>query len=598
MKKTITSRKSSVAWGGQKNISRIGRDKGIPPSIEKLMMRINNSLSGLPPFCYSDVGRVIFPPITKGLDQLPKGENQKVAVIGSGLSGMIAALELAKLGYSVSIYEAKDYVGGRFGSVPLESSPSGIWEHGLHHFFVHVYDFLMQKIEEIGAYTNLKPVDNVYIHFENYENETLTINPNVHILNLLGILYRSPNVNLLDSVKSMRGMLPALFYDHEKAIKKYDHLTMQEYTLKSGISKSFYDTFIKTVLTVSINRMTNISAAQVLQMMWVFFLCRTNAMLRMVPTDNHYSSIFQPFLNHLQDLGVKIYTEHEVQCLELEDGKVKGIKFLNGETIDCNHLIIATDVKGAQEILNQTKVDLQNQKMLPKLQNVINVIEKIKIAPPYVVARAYFLQKPNNPSLPDVIETPENQPVDLVFQPHKTEKKEALWVDAAQPGEERWVLELHAYDLGPSVASIFKMSADESKCLTDDKLWALIQKLSDEQLWDILKSNLLNIDGLENMASAPLYSEGGLQLRRYFNFSGFQPGQGNRPSTFFAERDVENMIFVGDWIAIQGKDGSGGNPGKVYPGGNLMGHAASVAGIAAGVIAAKNNVIGPYVTIV
>ena len=51
----------------------------------------------------------------------------------------------------------------------------------------------------------------------------------------------------------------------------------------------------------------------------------------------------------------------------------------------------------------------------------------MRTAPPYVVARAYLLGKPENPDTPDVIETPENQPVDLVFQTHMTEKSDTAW---------------------------------------------------------------------------------------------------------------------------------------------------------------------------
>jgi uncharacterized protein with NAD-binding domain and iron-sulfur cluster len=104
---------------------------------------------------------------------------------------MITALELAKLGYQVDIYESSDYLGGRLGARPLATSPSGVWEHGLHHFFVNVYDFLMQKMEEIGADRYLQVVDSVYLHFETYKNETLQSNPSTHFVNYPTLLLRA-----------------------------------------------------------------------------------------------------------------------------------------------------------------------------------------------------------------------------------------------------------------------------------------------------------------------------------------------------------------------------------------------------------------------
>jgi carotenoid phi-ring synthase / carotenoid chi-ring synthase len=594
----------SVAWGGQKNISRIGRDRGLAPAIEKIMMKINHVLHGFPSLFHSDVGRVILPPVIKGFSHLPEGETKQVVIVGAGLGGLITALELAKLGYIVDIYESNEYLGGRIGGQYLAESPSGVWEHGLHHFFVNVYDFLMQKLEEVGADRHLEMVDSVYLHFETYQNETLEVRPNAHLLNLIGILIRSPNVKLIDAIQSLWGMIPVFFYNHEKVIAKYDHLTMTEYSKKTGISKTFYDTFIKTILTVSLNRMTSISAAQVLQLMWVFFLCRPDAMRRMVPTENHYISIFEPFVNHLEKLGVNIHTSKPVATLELAPGKIQGIKLADGTPVSCDYLVMATDVKGTQHILQQTKVNQPVHEVWAKtnrnsqLQPVLDRIEQVKIAPPYIVARAYFLQKPNNPDLPDVVETPENQPVDLVFQPHKTEKQEAKWVKESLPGEDRWILEVHAYDLGPSLFGRYGDPKITSESRTDDQLWELIKSLSDEQIWEVMKESVSTIDGMENMATARMYPTGGLQLRRYYNFTGFQVGQADRPPAFLAEQQFNNLFFVGDWLAVQGKNGQNGQPGMVHPGGNLLGHVASIAGITAGLIAAQDGVVGPPVSVV
>jgi carotenoid phi-ring synthase / carotenoid chi-ring synthase len=584
------------AWGGQQNISRIGRDRGLAPSIEKIMMKINHALQGWPALFHSDVGRVILPPVTKGPSRLSEGETKQVVIVGAGIGGLITALELAKLGYTVDIYESDDYLGGRIGGKYLADAPSGVWEHGLHHFFVNVYDFLMQKLEEVGADQHLEMVDSVYLHFETYQNETLEIKPNAHLLNLIGILMRSPNVKLLDAIQSLWGMVPVFFYDHQKVIAKYDHLTMAEYAQKTGISKTFYDTFIKTILTVSINRMTSISAAQVLQLMWVFFLCRPDAMRRMVPTDNHYISIFAPFVNHLETLGVNIHMSTPVASLELAPGKIQGIKLADGTVVAGDYVVMATDVKGAKHILQQTKIHQPD--CLDQLQPVLDRVAKVQIAPPYIVARAYFLQKPNNPDLPDVVETPENQPVDLVFQPHKTERQEAKWVQDALPGEDRWILEVHAYDLGPSLFGKYGDPLLTSESRTDDQLWDLIQSLSDEQIWAVMKESVSTIDGMENMATAELYPSGGLQLRRYYNFTGFQIGQADRPPAFLAEQQFNNLFFVGDWLAIQGKNGKNGQRGAVHPGGNLLGQVASIAGITAGLIAAQDGVVGPAVSVV
>ncbi|MEM6612227.1 MAG: oleate hydratase [Cyanobacteria bacterium P01_C01_bin.72] len=586
---------SPTAWGGRSNVTLFARNQGIPPSVEKILLKLNKALRGFPPFLLNDLGRMIEPPVTKGLSRLPSGVHKKVAVIGAGLSGLIAALELVKLGYEVDIYEATDFIGGRLGAKQSDTSPSGFWEHGLHHFFNNVYDYLMQKIEEVGADQHLEPVNEVLLEFENYEPEVLEARPNAHLLNMLGIVRRSPNVNLWDAMRSAPGMLGLFFYNHERIFRQFDHLTMVEYSQKR-IARPFFDTFIKTVLTVSLNRIEDISAAQALHLMWTFFIRKPDAMLRVVPTDNHYTSIMLPFRNHLESLGVKFHLEHRVNNLKLKQNQVVGLDFTNQASVDLDYLVMATDIRGTKEIFARTQGE--NPQAEAELEPVRSVVNKLKTAPPYVVVRAYLLGKPENPDRPDVVETPENQPIDLVFQAHMTEKSDTAWVKAAPAGEERWVIEVHAYDLGPTLAKKYAGLRPKLKNCTDDQLWQLILQLSDQELWDAIKEILRDIDGLSQLAYAPPVPDIGLQVGRYYNFTGFQVGQGDRPAPFFAESQIANLVVAGDWVALQGKDGFANRPGQVYPGGNLMGHAAAAAGVAAGIIAAQDNVVGPYVPVI
>ena len=591
----IHKSQKSIAWGGQKNITLLAKNKGIPPSVEKVLLNLNKALRGFPPFLLNDLGRMVKPPVTDGLQQLPPGITKRVGIVGAGLSGLIAALELVERGYTVDIYEKKDFLGGRLGAKPTNTSPSGFWEHGLHHFFHNVYDYLMQKIEQVGADRHFAPVDEVLLEFENYQQEVLEAKPNAHLLNMLGIVWRSPNVSLWDAIKSAPAMLSLFFYNHEQVFAKLDRQTMVEYS-QGRIAKPFFDTFIKTVLTVSLNRTEDISAAQALHLMWTFFIRKPDAMLRVVPTDNHYTSLMLPFSEHLTNLGVNIHLRYQVENIKLENNLVTGLNFTNGQSADLDYLVMATDIRGTKEIFANTQVE--TSQFLTNLERVRSVVDKLQTAPPYVVARAYLLDKPENPNRPDVIETPENQPVDLVFQAHKTEQSDTAWVKAAPVGEDRWVIEVHAYDLGPTLAAKYDGLKEKVKNCTDDELWLLILQLSDAELWGAIKEELRDIDGLSRLADAQPVPELGLQIGRYYNFTGFQVGQGDRPAPFFAEPDITNLVVAGDWVALQGKDGVADRPGQIYPGGNLMGQAAASAGIAAGIIAAKDNVVGPYVPVI
>lgn len=61
---------------------------------------------------------------------IPKNSNT-VAVIGAGISGLTAAMELDKKGYGVTIYEKENKLGGRMRSYPKETLPDSIIEEEL-----------------------------------------------------------------------------------------------------------------------------------------------------------------------------------------------------------------------------------------------------------------------------------------------------------------------------------------------------------------------------------------------------------------------------------------------------------------------------------
>ena len=53
--------------------------------------------------------------------------SQRIAVVGAGVSGLVAARELQRAGHTVSVFEAGDYAGGHTNTVEVESE-TGAWQ--------------------------------------------------------------------------------------------------------------------------------------------------------------------------------------------------------------------------------------------------------------------------------------------------------------------------------------------------------------------------------------------------------------------------------------------------------------------------------------
>lgn len=76
----------------------------------------------------------------------------KIAVIGGGLTGLVAALELSKAGHTVQIFEASDEAGGLAAGFPLNGTSL---EKTYHHLFLTDTD-IRSLVTELGLEDTLK----------------------------------------------------------------------------------------------------------------------------------------------------------------------------------------------------------------------------------------------------------------------------------------------------------------------------------------------------------------------------------------------------------------------------------------------------------
>ena len=80
----------------------------------------------------------------------------KIAIVGSGLAGLTAAVDLVDNGHKVEIYESRPFWGGKVGSW-VDKEGNHI-EMGLHVFFYN-YANLFKLMKKVGAFDNLLPKD-------------------------------------------------------------------------------------------------------------------------------------------------------------------------------------------------------------------------------------------------------------------------------------------------------------------------------------------------------------------------------------------------------------------------------------------------------
>lgn len=87
--------------------------------------------------------------------KIPSDKKLSVGIIGSGLAGMITAMELSEAGHDVEIFDSRRFVGGKVGSW-VDKDGNHI-EMGLHVFFGCYYNLfgIMKRIGALQVDSNL-----------------------------------------------------------------------------------------------------------------------------------------------------------------------------------------------------------------------------------------------------------------------------------------------------------------------------------------------------------------------------------------------------------------------------------------------------------
>lgn len=458
--------------------------------------------------------RVIHPRNPRAPRLLRSAGSKSVLIVGAGLAGLSAALELAERGYRVDIRDAMDVVGGKLAVHQKTNEAGTFWvEHGLHMWFdnYHVFKDIRARL---GVNKYFRPLNEVEFVFKDYAPETIRSEPPIYPLNLLNIIKNSPNMNLLDAAGTLNTIRDVLFFNYKKNYQRLDNVTFKDFAKSRGVNKKFYDIVMEPAASVTLNDPNTVSAAEMALYMHLYFLSQPKAFNREVTTQDHYNALLKPWADRLKQLGARIHLSQAVDGLLFENQRAIGVV---GEHARYDSVILATDVGATQSILNNSvSTDFESETALGKLQKKT---EGLKIAPPYKVLRVWFDKKPND-SIPDCLETPQHRPINLLARFELLEQESKEWSDRTGGS----VLEFHLYTTPELVG------------------------LPDEDIWPAIRDTVLEI--MPEMADANVIAS---HVGSFHNFTSFDCGQGSLRPTATEPRElgVQNLLFAGDWLKTE-----------------------------------------------
>jgi zeta-carotene desaturase len=288
----------------------------------------------------------------------------RVAIVGAGLAGLAAAVDLVDAGHQVDLYEARPFMGGKVGSW-VDDGGNHI-EMGLHVFFFN-YANLFALLRKVGAIDNLLPKDHTHL-FVNAGGDLRELDFRFALgapFNGLKAFFTTPQLDWLDKLRNALalGTSPIVrgLVDYEgamKVIRDLDRISFQEWFLGHGGSEQ------------SIRRMWNPIAyalgfidceaisARCMLTIFMMFASKTEASKLNLLKGSPHRWLTGPILEYIQERGAKLHLRHrvtEVQFDEVADEtRVTGLTLGTPDgdlKVEADVYLAACDVPGIQRMV-------------------------------------------------------------------------------------------------------------------------------------------------------------------------------------------------------------------------------------------------------
>ncbi len=288
----------------------------------------------------------------------------RVAIVGAGLAGLAAAVELVDAGHEVEIFEARSFLGGKVGSwVDVEGNHV---EMGLHVFFNN-YSNLFGLMKQVGAYENLLPKEHVH-NFINRGGEVGQLDFRFLLgapFHGLKAFFTTGQLTLQDKLQNALALgtspiVPGLVnYDVAmKWIRALDPISFADWFRRHGGSQnSLKRMWDPIALALGFIDTEQISARCMLTI-FMMFAAKTEASRLNMLAGSPDEYLTKPIVNYLQERGAKVHTRRRTRAIQFaeQDGQtqVTGLVIANGddeETVTADVYLAACDVPGIQRLL-------------------------------------------------------------------------------------------------------------------------------------------------------------------------------------------------------------------------------------------------------
>ena len=274
---------------------------------------------------------------------------KRVAIVGGGLAGLSAAVQLQEKGYAVTLFEKRPFLGGRVSSF---QHPQTGWEmDNGPHLLIGAYESTRRFLKTIGSASQIdfQPFLQTTVFDPQFGRATLRSFPFWGKLHLAVGLFRFKFLSLKDKL----GIAAALLkLQQTQETADLDTLTVHQWLIQRKQTPAAITYFWKILCLATLNASPEVAGFlpffRVLKQ--AFLSEKQNSVLGFVTTsfEDAFGSAAE---NHLKKRDVRIFKYEPVMGIRIDGNRVAALQLKNAFFRKFDYLVLAVPPDGLKKLL-------------------------------------------------------------------------------------------------------------------------------------------------------------------------------------------------------------------------------------------------------
>ncbi|NTU92593.1 MAG: FAD-dependent oxidoreductase [Chlorobiaceae bacterium] len=255
---------------------------------------------------------------------------KKAVVVGGGLGGISAALELARRNFEVTLVEASSSLGGKLTGWNIDALGETFpVEHGFHGFFDQYYN-LNEMFASAGVGADVfTPSPGYPVLFNGKALEVFGQTPKLFPFNILSVVEQSRTLDIASFLKEYQGLWPVIEmfrYRYDRTFQEYDGMDFMTYCRRGEVLPAFVDTVLHPFADATMNRMEVLSAAEAMRYFHFYFMGSPEGLSFRITKQDCMTALIDPLERKLTAMGVTVLKGRKVSKLALRGGRVSAVQ--------------------------------------------------------------------------------------------------------------------------------------------------------------------------------------------------------------------------------------------------------------------------------